>query len=162
MARRIYNVRPSFASTLVGLLVMVLLVYLLFRFAAFTVRTLVSGLPIFFGIGLILLAIAYSIDKEVPLRYFRKLGATARANPFKGFLQACATVLFSPFVFGWLLVKALFLDKMRSTVGEMQAHAQAHQRRQAGGPQPIGQDDADFTTVQRDDGLVIKIPKDDQ
>jgi len=158
-----FNVRPGLGSTIVGLLVLGLLFYLLFRMAAFTLNALVSGLPFFFGLGLVLLAITYFIDKRIARDFFARLGATFRANPLMGVLHAVGTVVFAPFVFGWLLAKALFLGKVRTTMEGMQQRAAEQMHRQAGnaGARPIGDDQDGFTEVRRDDGMVIRIPKEE-
>lgn len=162
MAQRVYNVRPGFGSTVVGVLVLALFVYGLFRLAAFTMSALVKGLPFFFGLGLVFLAIAYFVDPRAPRAYLASLGASFRQNPLMGLLRAAGTVLFAPFVFGWLLAKTLLIGKVRETVGDMQRRAEEQMRQRAGGAgAPIGRDDAEFTEVKRDDGLVIRIPKEE-
>ena len=155
-----YSARPSLGSAIVGLLVFALIVYGLFRVAAFTVNTLVSGLPIFFGIGLVIAAVAYYVDKRVPTDFVNWLGKTFTANPFKGLVIGAATVVFAPIVAFYLLAKALLLKKVKSAVGDMQQRAADHMREQQGGSS-IGIDDSDFTEVKRDDGLVIRIPREE-
>lgn len=159
MSQWIFNVRPGLGTTLVGLLIVSLFFYSLFKIAEFTIQTLISGLPIFFGLGLILLAAAFYVDENVPRRFFKRQLTTLKTNPFMGVLNLAAIVVFSPFVFGWLLVKALFIGKIRASVGEMQDRAAEEMRRNAGGGAPIGQDDEGFTEIKRDDGVVIRIPK---
>ena len=162
MSQRIFNVRPGFGSTLVGLLIVSFFFYLVFKLFEFTIQTLITGLPVFFGIGLILLAGAFYVDEGVPRRFFSRQLNTLRVNPFMGLINVAAIVLFSPFVFGWLLIKALFIGKIRASVGEMQDRAAEEMRRNATGGRPVGPDDAGFTEIKRDDGLVIRIPKSDE
>lgn len=147
-------------SAIVGLLVFSLIVYGLFRVAAFTVSTLISGLPIFFGLGLIIAAAAYYVDKRVPTDFVNWLGKTFTVNPLKGLVIGAAAVVFAPFVAFYLLAKALLLKKVKSAVGDMQQRAADQMRDQYGGSS-IGVDDSDFTEVKRDDGLVIRIPKEE-
>lgn len=165
MAQRVYQVRPGFGTSLVGMLVVGLIVYGVFKLAAYTVGALVNGLPFFFGLGLILLAVTYFIDPRVPRNYLQSLGASFRQNPLLGVLRAAGTVVFAPFVFGWLLAKTLLVSKVKEKVGDMQRHAEAQMRQQqarAQGTGAIGRDDDGFTEVKRDDGLVIRIPKADE
>ncbi len=159
MTQRYTTARPSLGSAIIGLLVFALLIYVLFRVAAFTVNTLVSGLPFFFGIGLIVAAAAYYVDKRVPVDFVNWIGKTFRENPLKGLVIGAATVVFAPFVAFYLLAKALLLKKVKSAVGDMQQRAADQMRDQFGTGTPIGDDDAGFTEVKKDDGLVIRIPK---
>jgi len=161
MNQRHYSARPSMGSAIVGLLVFSLIVYGLLRVAAFTVSTLVSGLPIFFGLGLIIAAAAYYVDKRVPTDFVNWLGKTFTINPLKGLVIGAATVVFAPFVAFYLLAKALLLKKVKSTVGDMQQRAAEHMRNQQGMGGAIGDDDSGFTEVKKDDGLVIRIPKEE-
>ncbi|MFK8057435.1 MAG: hypothetical protein AB8F78_15020 [Saprospiraceae bacterium] len=161
MTQHQYSARPSLGSAIVGLLVFSLFVYVLFRVAAFTVSTLVSGLPIFFGIGLIVAAAAYYVDKRVPTDFVNWLGKTFTSNPLKGLVIGAATVVFAPFVAFYLLAKALLLKKVKSAVGDFQQRAADQMRDQYGGGAAIGVDDSDFTEVKKDDGLVIRIPKEE-
>jgi len=160
MTQQQYSARPSLGSAIVGLLVFSLFIYVLFRVAAFTVSTLVSGLPVFFGIGLLIGAVAYYVDKRVPTDFVNWLGATFTTNPFKGIVIGAATVVFAPFVAFYLLAKALLLKKVKSAVGDFQQRAADQMRDQYGGAS-IGVDDSEFTEVKQDDGLVIRIPKED-
>lgn len=155
-----YSARPSMGSAIVGLLVFSLIVYGLFRIAAFTVSTLVSGLPFFFGLGLVVAAMAYYVDKRVPTDFVNWLGQTFTVNPLKGLAIGAATVVFAPFVAFYLLVKALLLKKVKTAVGDMQQRAAEQMRDQYGGTS-IGVDDSDFTEVKREDGMVIRIPKEE-
>ena len=161
MIQRGYHVRPSLGSALVGLLVAVLFIYGLFRLAAWTMSTLISGLPIFFGIGLVLGAIAYAVDRRVILGFGRYIGESFRANPLKGIALAALTVVFAPFVFGYLLAKALLLRRVGEAMGaaqERMTEAMRERARQAGGAAAgIGSEDG-YREVRRDDGLVIRIP----
>ena len=172
MEPRYQTVRPSLGSTVVGLAVFALAVYLLVRVAAFTVSTLLSGLPVFFGIGALLFGGAYLVDARVPRGFVQWLGATLRAEPLRGVLLGAATVLFAPFVGAYLLGKALLIKRVRSAVGDLQARAaeQMRERARAAGTQrgALGDeagaygaapDHGDYTEVRQDDGLVIRIPK---
>ena len=162
MTQRYTSARPSLGSAIVGLLVFALIIYGLVRVAAFTVNTLVSGLPIFFGIGLIIAAVAYYVDKRVPTDFVNWIGKTFTTNPFKGLVIGAATVVFAPFVAFYLLAKALLLKKVKSAVGDFQQRASEQMRDQYGmGGAPIGDDDSGFTEVKQDDGLVIRIPKEE-
>jgi hypothetical protein len=69
--------------------------------------------------------------------------------------------VFAPFVAFYLLGKALLLKKVKSAVGDMQQRAAEQMRNQPGMGGAIGVDDSDFTEVKRDDGLVIRIPKEE-
>ena len=136
--------------------------YLLFKVAAFTLNTLLSGLPLFFGIGALFFGFAYLVDKRVPRGFVQWLGATVRAEPIKGILLGLCTVVFAPFVGMYLLGKALLLKRVREAMGgarERAAEAMRERARATGQGTPIGQQDADFEEVRRDDGLVIRIPK---
>ena len=162
MIQRGYHVRPSLGSAIVGLLVASLFIYGLFRLAAWTMSTLISGLPIFFGIGLILGAIAYAIDRRVVLGFGRYIGATFQIAPLKGILLAALTVVFAPFVFGYLLAKALLLRRVSEAMGDAQERmAEAMRERGArpggGGAAGLGGEPG-YREVRRDDGLVIRIP----
>ena len=161
MTQRYTTARPSLGSAIVGLLVFALIIYGLFRIAAFTVSTLVSSLPFFFGIGLIVVAAAYYVDKRIPIDFVNWIGKTFRENPFKGLAIGAATVVFAPFVAFYLLAKALLLKKVKSAVGDMQQRAADHMREQHGMGGAIGDDDSGFTEVKKDDGLVIRIPKEE-
>lgn len=158
--QRSYEVRPSLGSALVGMLVAGLFLYGLFRLAAWTMSTLISGLPIFFGIGLVLAAIAYAVDRRVVLGFGRWIGGTFERNPFKALLIAAATVVFAPFVAGYLLAKALLLRRVKEVVAGAQEQMAGAAYRAAGGG-AIGRDAEGYEEVRRDDGLVIRIPKEE-
>lgn len=162
MIDRRYEVRPSFASALVGLFVAGLLIYGLFRLAAWTMATLLSGLPVFFGIGLLLGAAAYFVDERVVVNFGRWLQTLFRTRPFRGVLTAAAIVVFAPFVAAYLLGKALLLRRVRTAMGDAQERmAEAMRARASGGSAAIGVDEDGYEEVRRDDGLVIRIPREE-
>ncbi len=160
MPQRMYQVRPGLGSTIVGLLVIILGLYLLVRVAAFTLKTLLAGVPIFFGVGALLVVGAYFIDKRVVLKYFNWLGATLRVSPLRGIIYGAASVIFAPFVGLYLLAKAFLLKRVKTAMGDMAQRAEEHMRRQSSGAgASIGVDDSAYEEVRRDDGMVIRIPK---
>lgn len=161
MSQRFYSARPSFGSTLVGLLVFILIVYGLFRLAVFTLDTLLTGLPIFFALGVLLGLGSWFVDKRVPVDFLRWVGSLVRQNPLRGILTGAATVLFAPFVGGYLLAKSLLLKKVKTAVGDFQERSQEHMRQQAGMHEPGSRTGEGFTEVRRDDGMVIRIPSKD-
>lgn len=164
MTQRSYEVRPSFGSALLGLLVAGLFFYAVFRVAAWTMSTLLSGLPVFFGVGLVVAGVAYAVDERVVLGFGRWLGLTFERSPLKGIALAAATVVFAPFVAVYLLGKALLLKRVREAVGgarERMADAMRERARRTGGGVPIGREQGAYEEVRRDDGLVIRIPRED-
>ena len=167
MIQRRYEVRPSFGSALVGMVVAALLLYGLFRLASWTVATLIAGLPIFFGVGLLLAAIAYAVDRRVVLNFGQWVGTTFERNALKGVGLAALAVLFAPFVCGYLLAKALLLRRVSAAFTEAQermADAVRQQARRSGGGAAIGSDADDaaaYEEVRRGDGLVIRIPREE-
>ena len=167
MTQRFQTVRPTPGSALLGLLVAGLFLYLLFRLAAFTLDALFSGLPVFFGLGVLLAGGAYLVDARVPRGFVAWLGGTFRARPLRGVLLAAAATVFAPFVGGYLLAKAVLLRKVRERFGEAQARAAEYARERGAGEEiggagfggsRTGSGD-DYTEVRRDDGLVIRIPR---
>ena len=171
MPQQRYQVKPSFTSALVGILAFGLVVYLLVRVAAFTFKALFAGLPIFFGIGVVLAVVAYFIDRRVPMGLVRSLGLTFREHPVKGIVMSAATVLFAPFVGAYLLLKALFMKRMREMVSDFRERAQggipsagpgAMDRPDAAFRQNTTRASARYREVHRPDGLVIRIPVEEE
>lgn len=158
--QRSYEVRPSFGSALVGMLVAGLLLYGLFRLAAWTMSTLLSGLPVFFAIGLALGAVAYFVDERVVRSFGRWLAATFQHSPLRGLLLGAATVVFAPFVALYLLAKALLLKRVRDVVADAQEQMAGAARRAADGS-ALGDPGEVYEEVRRADGLVIRIPKEE-
>ena len=160
MVQRSYEVRPSFGSALLGMLVAGLFLYGLFRLAAWTMSTLISGLPVFFGIGLALGAVAYFVDERVVKSFGRWLAASLERSPLRGLLLAVATVVFAPFVALYLLAKALLLKRVREAVAGAREQTPATGYPAAGGG-AIGGRGEGYEEVRRADGLVIRIPKEE-
>lgn len=158
MIQRNFNVRPSLGTTLIILAVIAIFFYLMVKLAMFTISTLVNGVPFFFGIGLILLAITYFTDKSIALNYFRDLGNTFKTAPLNAILKSILTVFAAPFVFGFLLFKATLKKRMEKTMGNAQGFpfGQGEQFNRQN-EKSIG---GDYTEIRQDDGLVIRIPKD--
>ncbi len=152
MLNRAHIVRPSIGSAIVGLLVFLLFVWLLFKMAAFAFKLLLFAGPL-------LLVVAFFIDRATVLGFFRWIGATFREDLLRGLLYAVVAVVAYPLVCGYLFVKALLKRTVRSKVADLQE--QMRQRggfSGAGGPS-LGHEDDGFDTVQREGGVVIKIPR---
>ncbi len=152
MLNRTHVVRPSLGSALIGLLVFALFVYLLFKLAAFAFQVL-------YYVGPVLLVVAYFVDKETVIGFFRWLGGAFRQNPLLGLLYAVLAVVAYPLVCGWLFVKALLKRTLRRKLADLEAQMRAqgkYESRNRG----IGEEDStEYETVRRDDGLVIRIPR---
>lgn len=150
MAQRFYNVRPSIGSALVGLLVFVLFVWFTFKLAAFAFK-------IMWFAGPILLILAFFIDRQTVLGFFRWLGQAFRQNPLQGFLYALLALFAYPLVCGWLFVKALLKRFVRTKINEMQDKVREQQ--EAYNPGGMSGSDPNYETLNREDGLTIRIPK---
>ena len=152
MLHRTHIVRPSLGSALVGLLVFVAFLWLTFRLAAVAFKLLWYAGPV-------LLVAAFFIDRDTVLGFFRWLGGAFRQNPLVGLLYAVLAVVAYPLVCGWLFAKALLKRTIRRKVGDLQERMQAHARQAGDGHPGLGDEDGDYQTVRRDDGLVIRIPR---
>ncbi len=152
MLHRARSVRPSIGSAIVGVLVFALFVWLLLKMAAFAFKLLLFAGPL-------LLVAAFFIDRETVLGFFRWLGATFRADLLRGVLYAVLAIAAYPLVCGYLFGKALLKRTVRRKVADLQD--QMRQRGGfpgAGGP-GLGHEDDGFETVQREGGVVIRIPR---
>ena len=154
MPNRAYTVRPSLGSALVGLLVFALVVWLLFKLAAFAFKALLL-------VGPVLLIAAFFIDRPTVTGFFAWLRDAFRQNPLNGVLYTIVAVLAYPLTCGWLFGKALLKRTIKSKVADLQ-----ERMRERGGSFPggmggargIGREDDGYETVVRD-GVEIRIPK---
>ena len=154
MPNRAFTVRPSLGSALVGLLFFLLVVWLLFKLAAFAFKALLIAGPV-------LLVAAYFIDRPTVTGFFAWLRGAFRQNPVNGVLYAVIAVLAYPLTCGYLFGKSLLKRTIRSKVADLQERM----RQQGGGfpggaagPRGIGVEDDGYETVVRD-GVEIRIPK---
>ena len=153
MPNRAYTVRPSLGSALVGLLFFLLVVWLLFKLAAFAFKALLVAGPL-------LLVAAFFIDRETVTGFFRWLGDMWRATPLNGFVYTAVALLAYPISCGYLFGKALVKRTVRRKLGDLQARMQEEARaRGAFGAAPgLGGEGEGYETVVRD-GVEIRIPK---
>ena len=155
MPNRAYTVRPSLGSALVGLLVFFLVVWLLFKVAAFAFKALLFAGPV-------LLVAAFFIDRPTVTGFFRWLGDVWRATPLNGLVYTAVAVLAYPITCAYLFGKALVKRTVRRKLGDLEARVREQARAgfpgATAGPRGLGDEGGAYETVVRD-GVEIRIPK---
>ncbi len=145
-----FNVRPSLGSAIVGLLVFAVFVYILFKVAAFALKALAL-------LGPVLLIAAFFVDRPTVMGYLRWIGGSLRTRPGFGIGLLLISLLAYPLVCGYLFAKALIRRRVGRALDDLRERA-GRQASPFGGA-AIGDAAEEYTVVERPDGVVIRIPR---